>query len=119
MARIFSLRAIATSALRSRRTRILARLVVPANAMRASFVEQYLTCGKSNCRCRRGHKHGPFHYLVQCLDTGNTRKFLLKTICQKEQARAAVAAYVAFQEKLEELSQINTELLRRGESSKE
>lgn len=110
------MRTISTPGLRKRRARILARLIVPPDAMRASFVEQYLTCGKSNCRCRRGHKHGPFHYLVQCLDTGKTRKFLLKTIGQKEQARASVAAYAKFQENLEELSQINAELLRRGDS---
>jgi hypothetical protein len=48
--------------------------------------------------------------------TGKTRKFLLKTVGQEEQARVAVAAYAQFQEKLEELSQINTELLWRAES---
>ena len=45
---------------------------------------------------------------------GHVRKFLLKTPDARRQARTAVAAYNTFQEQLEELSQINTELLRRG-----
>lgn len=28
-----------------------------------SLVEQYVTCGKSPCRCNRGEKHGPLYYL--------------------------------------------------------
>ena len=119
MAKIFHLQGVSTEILRRRKTRILVHLIAPADAIRASCVEQYLTCGKRNCRCRRGKKHGPFAYLVQCLDTGTTRKFLLKTIGQKEEARAAALAYAAFQEKLEELSQVNTELLRRGETLSE
>lgn len=99
----------------TRKDQLLTHLRVPVDVMRASCVAQYLTCGKSNCRCRRGQKHGPFHYLVQCLRAGTTRKFLLKTVAQREQAHAAIAAYTDFQVALEELSQINTELLRRGE----
>jgi hypothetical protein len=87
---------------------------IPASAVRASSVRQFLTCGKKNCRCQRGRKHGPFQYLVQCLGVGSIRKFLLKTPAQREQARASIAAHSVFQEQLEELSQINTELLRRG-----
>jgi hypothetical protein len=116
MAKIFPLKAVATAALRRRKQALSADLAVPGNSVRASYVTQTLTCGKSNCRCRRGRRHGPFHYLVQCLHTGKVRKFLLKSSGQKEQARAATSAYVEFQEKLEELSQVNAELLRRGEN---
>jgi hypothetical protein len=28
-----------------------------------SLVKQYVVCGKSGCRCQRGEKHGPLHYL--------------------------------------------------------
>ena len=115
MAKIFPVRQTKTPALIRRKSALLVSLKIPAWIVRASCVEQYLTCGKPNCRCARGHKHGPFQYLVQCLGTGKTRKFLLQTSGQQQQARVAVAAYVKFQKVLEELSQINTELLRRGE----
>ena len=26
--------------------------------------EQYVRCGKANCRCNNGHPHGPYHYRV-------------------------------------------------------
>lgn len=114
MAKIFHMQKLSTLSLEKRRLILLERLVQPPDAIRASYVRQFVTCGKSNCRCQRGHKHGPFHYLVQCLGTGKVRKFLLKTPEARKQARESVTAYTEFQERLEELSQINTELLRRS-----
>jgi hypothetical protein len=102
------------AALRQRKSRLLAQCDPPTDLIRASCVKQYLTCGKKNCRCRRGFKHGPFYYLVQCLGVGQMRKFLLKTPEQRLTARAGIAAHLKFQRRLAELSEINTELLRRG-----
>jgi len=73
------------------------------------------TCGKPNCACARGQKHGPFYYLTHCLAVGRLTKFLLKTPAIQQTIRAATAAFNQFYDGLEELSQINTELLRRGE----
>ena len=103
-----------TTALQEHRAVLLARLHPAPGCLRASYVKQYLTCGKPNCRCHRGFKHGPFYYLVQCLGAGNVHKFLLKTPAQRKQARAGIAAHLKLQRRLAELSEINTELLRRG-----
>jgi hypothetical protein len=43
-------------------------------------------------------------------------KFLLKTPADQDTARAAAAAFNEFYDGMEELSQINAELLRRGET---
>lgn len=102
------------SAMQRRKAALMSRPQLPPDLMRASYVRQYLTCGKKNCRCRRGFKHGPFFYLVQCLGTGRVRKFLLKTPAQRKQARAGIAAHLKLQRRLAELSEINTELLRRN-----
>ena len=104
-----------TTALRQQKNGLLAKFQPPIHLLRASYVRQYLTCGKKNCRCQRGFKHGPFYYLVQCLGTGRMRKFLLKTPEQRRRARAGIAAHLKHQRQLAELSEINTELLRRGE----
>jgi len=104
----------AVEALQAKKAALLEQILVPSNLLRASYVKQYLTCGKTNCRCRRGFKHGPFYYLVQCLGAGQVRKFLLKTPEQRRQARAGIATHLKFQHQLAELSEINTELLRRG-----
>ena len=114
MAKTILIRDQSTPKLRRRKTVLLAELVPPADFLRASLVKQYVTCGKKNCRCQRGFKHGPFFYLVQCVGVGNVRKFLLKTPEQRKQARAGIAAHQKFQQRLAELSEINTELLRRG-----
>ena len=115
MARTFELTRKSITTLRKRKHGLLRKLRPPANILRASCVEQFLTCGKPACRCHRGHKHGPYLYMTTCLAVGKVRKFLLKKVEQQNEARAGTAAYIHFMEHLEEISQINAELLRRGE----
>lgn len=115
MATIYNCRRKSTLALRQRRGLLVKKLAVPAGLLRASLVERFGTCGRPNCCCQRGQRHGPFYYLTQCLAKGRMQKFLLKAPAQRQQAQAAIAAWHALQEQLEELSQINAELLRREE----
>lgn len=116
MARIFGLARKSTLALRQRKGFLLQRLSIPADLLRASVVERFSTCGKAQCHCHHGGaKHGPFYYLTQCLAVGKINKFLLKGDAQQQIARQGVEHFHAFQEQLEELSQINAELLRRQE----
>lgn len=115
MAKIFHLRRTSTLALRRRKAALLRQLAVPADLLRASYVERFTTCGKPNCRCARGLRHGPFYYLTCNLSGGQVLKFLLKDPVQQQQAQAGVRHWQLHRERLEELSQINAELLRRGE----
>ncbi len=115
MARVHSLRRKSTLALRQRKAALLRQLKIPPQSIRASVVERFGTCGKPNCACHQGSKHGPYYYLTQCLARGRVQKFLLKSSTQQQAARDATAAFNEFYDGLEELSQINTELLRRSE----
>jgi hypothetical protein len=116
MARIYDT-AKSTLALRQRRDRLLSQLKVCPDSLRASLVERFARCGKTNCHCHHGGpKHGPFYYLTQCLAVGQMNKFLLKAPAQQQAARQAIDHYRQLQAQLEELSQINAELLRRQES---
>jgi len=115
VAKIHHLRRTSTLALRQRKARLLARLNVPPDLLRASYVERYTTCGKPNCICARGQKHGPFYYLVANLGGGKIVKSLLKTTVHQQAVKQGVVGYQSHWERLEELSQINLELLRRGE----
>lgn len=112
-AKIFSLQRKSTLALRQRKSALLRQLVLPPQLIRASVVERFGTCGKPSCACHQGAKHGPYYYLTQCLGLGRVRKFLLKSSDAQQSARKATAAFNQFYDGLEELSQINTELLRR------
>lgn len=115
MAKVHAVHSRSTLALRRRRAALVRQLAVPAEAIRASVVERFGTCGKPGCACHTGAKHGPYYYLTQCVAVGQIRKFLLKTPEGVQAAREAVAAFNAFYDGLEELSQINAELLRRGD----
>lgn len=116
MARIYDT-AKSTLALRHRKRFLLSQLRIAPDALRASLVERFSRCGKTNCHCHHGgDKHGPFYYLTQCLAVGKVNKFLLKAAAQQQAARAAIDHYRQLQEQLEELSQINAELLRRQEN---
>jgi hypothetical protein len=115
MATIYPCSRKPTLALRHRRALLLKQLDVPPSLLRASLVERFGTCGRPNCCCQRGQRHGPFYYLTQCLAKGRIQKFLLKTDTQRQEARQAIAAWQTLQEQLEELSQINAELVRRQE----
>ncbi len=116
MARIHPTRRRSTLALRQRKAALLRQMALHPDLMRASFVERYGQCGKPNCRCHQGEKHGPFFYLTQCLAVGHVKKFLLKTDQQQQRARQGIAHFNELYDALEELSQINSELLRREES---
>ena len=117
MSRIQTLTRISTLALRQRKARLLRSFELPQELLHASLVERYMKCGKSNCRCHaQGPKHGPFFYLNRCFAKGQMQSLLLKSPEQIQQARRSVGAYGQVQEALDQISQINHELLRRGES---
>jgi hypothetical protein len=82
----------------------------------ASFLERFLKCGRPNCHCRDGEKHGPFFYLSRCLAKRQMRTLLLKGEAQIRQAHRSVEAYQKALQVLDQLSEINWELLRRGET---
>ena len=105
-----------TLALRQRKAHLLRSFDLPAHFLHASLLERFLKCGTATCRCHnQGPKHGPFFYLNRCFAKGKLQSFLLKSDEQIAQARRGVAAYAQVLEILDEISQINYELLRRGE----
>jgi hypothetical protein len=67
LAKTYQLRRTSTLALRQRKAALLSQLVVPHDFLRASYVERFTTCGKANCACAHGKKHGPFYYLVSVM----------------------------------------------------
>lgn len=105
---------LSTLALRQRKARLLHTLTLPPDAIHASFLERFLKCGRPNCHCGQGEKHGPFFYLSRCLPKREMRTLLLKEPPQILQGRRSVEAYQQLLQNLDQLSWINWELLRRG-----
>lgn len=105
-----------TLALRQRKAHLLRSFELSPQILHASLVERFLKCGKAHCQCHSGGpKHGPFFYLNRCFAKGQMKSLLLKSPDQIDQARQSVAAYAQVLEVLDQISQINHELLRRGE----
>jgi len=109
---------LSTLALRKRREG-LTRLLPPLReVLRGSLMQRYLTCGKPDCRCARGQRHGPVWYLSVTLDqthrTGST-----VPSHQVEQVRRWIENYHGVKERLEKISDINRELLRRDKGRKQ
>ena len=111
------LRHTSSLALRRRKALLLRSLQIPPHLLHASLRERFLSCGKPTCHCHHtdGPKHGPFFYLNRCFAKGQFQSLLLKSPQQVAQARQSLAVYTQLQESLDEISQINYELLRRGE----
>ncbi len=116
MSKIQPLTRTPTLALRQRKARLLRTFQLSPEILHASLAERYMKCGKANCHCHSaGPKHGPFFYLNRCFAKGQMQSLLLKTPDQVHQARHSLAAYAQVQAWLDQISQINHELLRRGD----
>jgi len=99
-------------ALRQRRQG-LAKLLPPVTEiLRGSLVERYVTCGNESCKCARGERHGPVWYLTVTLGPGRTTGGIISEDCL-DQVRTWIANYRNLKSRLEKISEINRELLRR------
>ena len=117
MAERENLSKLSTLALRNRREG-QAKLLPPLQEiLRGSLMERYLTCGKPDCRCTRGERHGPVWYLSVSLDQAHRTGSTVASH-QVEQVRRWIDNYHRVKDRLEKISDINRELLRREKSRK-
>lgn len=99
-------------ALRNRRTGLTKLLPPLGEILRGSLMERYLTCGNPACKCARGERHGPVWYLSVTLDQSHRIGSTVPAE-QLEQVRRWIENYHRVKERLEKISDINRELLRR------
>ena len=116
MAAIENLSRLSTLALRSRRKGLLRLLPPLREILRGSLTERFLTCGKPDCKCARGERHGPIWYLSVSLDQSHRRGTTVPSH-QLAQVRSGIESYHRVKEHLEKISNINRELLRRAKGS--
>jgi hypothetical protein len=107
-----NLRRLSGLALRKRRRGLLQQFPPLAETLRGSVVERYLTCGKPNCQCAQGKRHGPVWCLTVTLGPGRSTGQTLTTE-QAGRVRGWIRNYQQVKERLEKISDINRELLRR------
>jgi uncharacterized protein DUF6788 len=109
---------LSTLALRNRRERLTKLLPPLREVLRGSLTERYLTCGKPDCKCARGERHGPVWYLSVSLDQAHRTGSTVPSQ-QLEQVRRWIENYHRVKDRLEKISDINRELLRREKGPKQ
>ena len=103
-------------ALRRRREGLTKTLPPVGEILRGSLMERYVTCGNPDCKCARGERHGPHWYLSVTLDQSH-RTGATVPVEQVEQVRRWIENYHEVKDRLEKISEINRELLRREKDS--
>lgn len=86
--------------------------------IQGSLFIRYGECGKENCACRQGRRHGPYYVLSTRGEGGAAFAYLAGA--QVVQARSLVRRYREFRAGLQRLRQLNLDLvslLRRYQQS--
>ena len=104
---------LSTLALQERRGKVSRQIPDLRQISRGSLMERYLTCGKPECKCTRGQRHGPFWYLSVTLRAGKTVGMQVPEDKLEEIRRLLLDNHRKLKESLEAISEINWELLRR------
>ncbi|MBL8234903.1 MAG: hypothetical protein JNL98_40760 [Bryobacterales bacterium] len=104
-------------ALRKRREGLTKNLPPLSEILRGSLTERYMTCGKVSCKCARGERHGPIWYLSVTLDQSHRSGFTVPPD-QVEAVRRWIENDHIVKDRLEKISDINRELLRRSRSAR-
>ena len=103
---------ISELALRERRKGLARQFPPVTEILRGSLVERYVTCGNPSCKCARGERHGPVWYLTVTLGRGRTTGGVIPAD-KVDQVRGWIENYQTVRDRLEKISEINRELLRR------
>ena len=98
------------------RDRLLAKLPDLRQVLRGSLVTRYRRCGRAGCHCAaRGERgHGPAYYLMVTVAPGQTLQIYVRRE-HKTAVEGWIENFRLAREKLEEISTLNRELLKRGE----
>jgi hypothetical protein len=88
----------------------LKQILLGLGVVRGTLAVRETTCGKANCRCKRGLKHVAL-YLVAS-EQGKLRQLFIPKSLQP-QTRQWVASYQQVRELLEELSRLHWERLEQ------
>lgn len=84
------------------------RIMNTGNLLKASYYERFIVCGKPNCKCARGEKHGPVPWV-----TGGKGKKTISTSVPAEnitKVKEMTQDYKDFRNAQKEIEKINKEI---------
>ena len=96
--------------LREERALILSELATLPHMLHGSWVERFSVCSRKDCRCRRGERHGPRHYLVVRENGKQRQKYIPNS--QVDAALAGLKEHKRVLEIVDRITQINLQLMK-------
>jgi hypothetical protein len=98
-----------------RRRQLLDELARLEQVIRGSAFERYSVCSRPQCRCHRGQKHGPRHYVAVTEAKRQRQHYIPKK--QIEAVQEGVRQYHRFLTVLDTITAINLTLMKAGRLS--
>jgi len=92
------------------RSRLLSELASLSHMLHGSWVERFSVCSRANCKCHRGHRHGPRHYLVVREKGRQRQKYVPNS--QVRAAKTGLAEYHRVTEIIDRITHINLALMK-------
>jgi len=94
------------------RAALLVELGTLPHLLHGSWVQRYSVCSRKDCKCHRGERHGPRHYLVVRENGKQRQKYVPNS--QVEAAQAGRSEYDRLNEIVDRITQINLALMKEG-----
>ena len=98
--------------LQKERAGLLAELATLSRLLHGSWVERYSVCSRPDCKCHRGERHGPRHYLV-VNEAGRQRpKYVANS--QVKAALEGLAHHRRLRQIVDRITQLNLKLMKEN-----
>jgi len=92
------------------RSELLDELKALTQVLHGSWVKRYSVCSRKNCKCHKGERHGPRHYLVINENGRQRQKYIPNSLV--ESARTGVLQYQRSADIINRITYINLELIK-------
>ena len=99
--------------LQKERAGLLAELATLSRLLHGSWVERYSVCSRPDCKCHRGERHGPRHYLVVNEAGRQRQKYVANS--QVKAALEGLAQHRRLRQLVDQITQLNLKLMKEDE----
>ena len=98
--------------LQKERAGLLAELATLSRLLHGSWVKRYSVCSRPDCKCRRGERHGPRHYLGVSEAGRQRQKYVANS--QVKAAMEGLAQNRRLREIVDRITQLNLNLMKEN-----
>jgi hypothetical protein len=100
----------ATAGLLEERDALLEEMSTLSQLLHGSWVERYMVCSRADCKCHRGERHGPRHFLVVNEQGRQRQKYVASR--HEPAVRAGLAQHRRLAQIVDRITQLNLALMK-------